>query len=65
MADCRLCVVGDWVEPDRTPGAVVGFVEAAAALVEAAALLTAGEVDVGRVELGVTPVPICTLFCRL
>lgn len=46
MAECWLCVVGTWVEPDWTPGAVVGFVEAAAALVEAAALLTAGGLDV-------------------
>ena len=47
MTESGLCVVGTWEEPDVTPGAVKGVVEATAALVEAAALLTAGELDVG------------------
>lgn len=54
-----------WVEVVSTPGAVEGVVEAAATLVEAAAVLADCDVDTGWVELGVTPVPIGTLFCRL
>ena len=48
ITESGLCVVCTWVEPDDlTPGAVVGFVEAVAALVEVAALLIVGDLDVG------------------
>ena len=47
VTESGLCVVGIWVEPDWTLGAVEAVVEAAVALVEAALLLPAGELDVG------------------
>ena len=46
VAESGLCVVRTWVEPGLTPGAVVGFEEAAAAVVEVAALLIDGDFDV-------------------
>lgn len=60
-----VCVAGTWVDPGVTLGAVGSDVEAAGGFVEEATVLAAGGFDVDCVELGVTSVPMGTLFCRL
>ena len=65
MTEFEVGEAGTSVEPVSTLEAVEGVVEAAATSVEVAAVLDTCDEDTGWVELGVTPVPIGTLSCRL